>query len=216
LKWNFIDYDPDWSKFAEMIGAAAHWAKHLGQRTVLGVMIPVDHYWLSSLAQRGALESIDVVAIHGFPGMWTGSTYWWDWPHTWSGWSSKIRGIRAYTHGRPVWVTEAGYATCKGNSCMPGGFIQQTQRLSEAVAAPVERIYWYCVRDMSYDYPCIEMSEDGGRIDHREYHFGLSTVRGQRKLAWWTLKRALQEQTEESAISASRRPLVSPLSVVAG
>lgn len=214
LKWNFADYDPDWSKFAEMIAAAAFWAKHLGQRTVLGGMIPVDHHWLNSLQKRGVLDSIDVVAIHGFPGMWTGSSYWWDWPQTWSGWSSKIQGIRLCTGDRPVWVTESGYATCKGNTASPGGFIEQSQRLSEAMQAPVERMYWYCVRDMSYDYPCIEMSEDDGRMDHREYHFGLSTVRGERKLAWWTLRRALEEETEWRRIPAWRTPSGAPLTAM--
>ena len=194
LKWNFSGYDPDWSKFAEMIAGAAYWAKNLGQRTVLGGMIPVDHHWLAALQSRGALDCIDVVAIHAFPGMWTDSTHWWDWPTHWRGWSSKIQDIVPHSNGRPIWVTESGYATCKGNTRNAGGFIEQSIRLSEALRAPTERLYWYCARDLSYDYACIEMTEDGGRIDHREYHLGLTAVNGQRKPAWWTLRAALADE----------------------
>ena len=196
-----------------MIGAAAYWAKHLGQRTVLGGIIPVDHHWLNLLQQRGALDSVDVIAIHAFPGLWTGSAHWWDWPQAWSGWTSKIRGIQPYTNDRPVWVTESGYATCKGNTPRPGGFIEQSQRLAEAMNAPTERLYWYCVRDLSPDCPCIEMSEDGGRIDYREYHFGLSTVHGQRKLAWWTLRKALKEESEVRTITSLKAPSRSRLDI---
>jgi hypothetical protein len=30
FKWDFQRFDPDWRKFAEMIGMAAYWARHLG------------------------------------------------------------------------------------------------------------------------------------------------------------------------------------------
>src|SRR4051812_43224990 len=66
-KWDFEHYDPGWQKFAEMIGAAAYWAKQRGQTTVLGGMIPVDHHWLNLMKWRGVLDWIDVVAIHAFP-----------------------------------------------------------------------------------------------------------------------------------------------------
>lgn len=193
LKWNFVDYDRDWSKFAEMIGAAAYWAKHCGQRTVLGGMIPVDPYWLMNLAHRGVLDWIDIVAIHAFPGMWTDHSYWWDWPADWFGWDAKVQEIVPYTSSRPVWVTESGFATCKGNSPQPAGFDEQTKRLYDAVRAPVERLYWYCVRDMARDRACIEMTEDCGRIDYREYNLGLTTASGKRKSAWNALQGILRE-----------------------
>jgi CDP-paratose 2-epimerase len=194
LKWNFPVYDPDWSKFSEMIAAAAYWAKHLGQKTVLGGMMPVDESWLQILAHRGVLEYIDVVGIHGFPGMWNTQSYWWDWPEHWFGWEEKLNKIRLSARGLPIWITEAGFATCKGNSREPGGFSEQSERLREAAEASAGRVYWYCVRDMSYDYPCIEMTEDRGRLDHREYHLGLTTADGKRKLAWHTFREFLCQQ----------------------
>lgn len=205
LKWDFVRYDPDWSKFAEMIAAAAHWAKFCGQSTVLGGMIPVDPYWLDNLAQRGALDCIDIIGIHAFPGMWTGDAYWWDWPEQWSGWSSKIRGIERYVAHRPVWVTETGYATCEGNTPLPGGFQDQKHRLFDAVRAPAERLYWYCVRDLPYSCPCIEMTEDGGRIDFREYHLGLSTSNGVRKAAWHFLYQLLRKESLACSSMATAR-----------
>jgi CDP-paratose 2-epimerase len=194
LKWNFPVYDPDWSKFSEMIAAAAYWAKHLGQKTVLGGMMPVDESWLQILAHRGVLEYIDVVGIHGFPGMWNTQSYWWDWPEHWFGWEEKLNKIRLSAQGLPIWITEAGFATCKGNSREPGGFSEQSERLLEAAEASAGRVYWYCVRDLSYDYPCIEMTEDRGRLDHREYHLGLTTADGKRKLAWHTFREFLCQQ----------------------
>ena len=207
IKWDFVNCDPDWSKFAKMISAAAYWAKCSGQTTVLGGMIPVDHYWLENLALRGALDCIDIVGIHAFPGMWTGDSYWWDSPNQWSDWSSKIRAIEQYTGNRPVWVTETGYATCKGNSPLPGCFREQTFRLFDAVCAPAKRLYWYCVRDMSYDFPCIEMAEDGGRIDYREYHLGLTTSNGRRKPAWHLLYQLLQKESISAVSIAATRQI---------
>jgi CDP-paratose 2-epimerase len=135
--------------------------------------------------------------------MWTGHRYWWDWPDHWFGWQAKIEGILPYTKGLPVWVTESGYATCKGNTPTSGGFTEQSLRLSDAIRAPVDRLYWYCVRDMPYNYACIEMTEDGGRIDYREYHLGLTTVSGKRKLAWHTLSRLLDEGVEHGEPGSS-------------
>jgi hypothetical protein len=79
--------------------------------------------------------------------MWTGDSYWWDSPDQWSDWSSKIRAIEQYAGNRPVWVTETGYATCKGNSPLPGCLREQTFRLFDAVCAPAKRLYWFRVLD---------------------------------------------------------------------
>jgi CDP-paratose 2-epimerase len=203
LKWNFADYDPDWAKFSEMVGAAAYWAKRCGQRTVLGGMMPVDKHWLKMLANRGVLDVVDVVAIHSFPGMWTGDRYWWDWPRDWHGWPARIQDIQSCTASHPIWVTETGFATCQENSGLPNGHEQQCKWLFNAIFAPAERLYWYCVRDMSYRHPCIEMTEDGGRIDHREYHLGLTTAAGKRKPAWQLLWRLMHDGLEE-AVSYNR------------
>ena len=161
--------------------------------------MPVDRFWLSMLADRGVLDVVDVVAIHSFPGMWTSDRYWWDWPKDWHGWPTKICDIQNYANGHPIWVTETGYATCQTESGKSNGYSEQSKRLFHAMSAPVARLYWYCVRDLSYRHACIEMTEDGGRIDHREYHLGLTTVAGRRKPAWQLLSRLMCDGLDEEA-----------------
>jgi CDP-paratose 2-epimerase len=70
LKWNFERFDPHWKKFPEMIIMAGYLARHCQKQTVLGGMIPVDYHGLDLMNSYGVLDHIDVVAIHGFPGMW--------------------------------------------------------------------------------------------------------------------------------------------------
>jgi CDP-paratose 2-epimerase len=72
VKWNFTVFDPSWEKFGRMIGMAAYWAKQRGCRTALGGMMPVDPHWLRLLESYGVLPHLDVIAIHGFPGLWEG------------------------------------------------------------------------------------------------------------------------------------------------
>jgi CDP-paratose 2-epimerase len=198
LKWNYRDHDKDWWKFSEMVGAAAYWAKQCKMQTILGGIIPVDPEWLNRMSERGVLDYIDIIAIHAFPGMWSGESYWWDWPQHWHGWDTKVQCIRPQANGRPIWVTETGYATCLGNSPRLYDQGEQTCRLIDALCAPIERVYWYCVRDIPYHYPCIEMTEDGGRVDHREYHLGLTAANGKRKPAWFALRKMMQEGLSHS------------------
>src|SRR5690606_23459355 len=87
LKWDFPTFDPEWRKFGEMVGTAAYWAQQRRVPTVLGGMIPVDPHWLGLMKRWGALPYIDVVAIHGFPGMWWDDAPNWDWYRDWHGWS---------------------------------------------------------------------------------------------------------------------------------
>src|SRR5690606_20680208 len=89
-KWDFERFDPGWSKFARMIGMAAHWAKQRGKQTVLGGMIPVDPSWLGILREHDVLRSLDVVGIHAFPGMWWEEAPCWDWRTHWDGWEAKV------------------------------------------------------------------------------------------------------------------------------
>ncbi|MDX5442970.1 MAG: NAD-dependent dehydratase, partial [Hymenobacteraceae bacterium] len=68
---NKLEYDytldKNWFKFAEMIGGAAYWAKQRGKKTVLGGMSPIDPNWLQLMFDRGVMQYIDAVGIHGFP-----------------------------------------------------------------------------------------------------------------------------------------------------
>ena len=136
LKWDFIRCDPEWQKFGEMIGCAAYWCQQRGVPTVLGGMIPVDHHWLRLMGQYGVLPYIDVVAIHGFPGMWWDEHPNWDWLRDWAGWPAKVDYIKGHAQGRPIWITETGVATWDLALKRVAKEELQVQCLEEAAEAP--------------------------------------------------------------------------------
>lgn len=194
LKWDFKLYDPGWQKFGAMVGEAAMRAKRRGKGTVLGGMIPVDHHWLELMGDAGALEHMDVIGIHAFPGMWWDHhPYCWDWKSHWRGWREKIEYIGAYADGRPIWVTETGFANWCMTRSRPALHVEQGERLIEALQAPTERLYWYCALDLAPSRACIEMTEDAGRIDHNEYHLGLVAHEGTCKPSYYLLKHCLHK-----------------------
>lgn len=180
LKWDFERFDPDWSKFARMIGYGAGAVKRLGRTAVLGGMVPVDPAWLRLMNRHGALEEIDVIAIHGFPEMWWPDRPNWDWYQQWKGWDEKVEKINRVADGRPVWITETGLATWNFDRDQEGRFELQTEMLQLAASAPVERVYWYSLIDLDPERPAIE----GFHVDENEYHLGLVTFDGRKKPAW--------------------------------
>lgn len=187
-KWNFPEYDPTWVKFGEMVGTAAYWARHCGKATVLGGMIPVDHTWLQLMEKYGALTYMDIVAIHGFPEMWWEDAPNWEWYLRWHGWRSRVEYIAAYAGARPIWITETGLATWDMAQECVGRHNLQVVMLERAIAAPVERLYWYSLIDLAPDRAAIE----GFHVDENEYHMGLVTYDGEKKPAYHWLKEYLR------------------------
>jgi CDP-paratose 2-epimerase len=187
FKWDFETYDPNWRCFGEMVGCAAYWASQRGVTTVLGGMMPVDPHWLDLMDQAGALEQMDVVGIHGFPGMWWPDLPNWDWHSHWNGWAEKIANISKSGRGRPVWVTETGFATWDLAESRTGKHAFQETALLEAIEAPAARTYWYSLIDLAPEREAIE----GFHVDENEYHLGLVTHQGLRKPAFHALQAAL-------------------------
>ncbi len=150
--------DPSWLNFCEMIGAAAYWAQHRGKKTVLGGMAPVDLNWLNMVGERGLLAHIDAVGIHGFPGTWE---------FEWDDWSQSVPNVRDLLHRHgceaEIWITETGFSTWKHDER------GQIRSFLQAIAAPVERIYWYAAHDLHPELP----TQDGFHTDSRHYHMGL-------------------------------------------
>ena len=94
--WDF-EIDPDWSKFARMIELAADavTAENPRLTRVLGGISPIDPSFIQNLQTKGALEKIDVVALHGFP---------LDWNHwTIHEWPDKIQ-IGSCVTSRISWI----------------------------------------------------------------------------------------------------------------
>ena len=98
--WDF-EIDKDWSAFAEMANLASAAIRSESPRLtqVLGGISPIDPAFIARMEKKGVLNSVDAVAVHGFP---------LDWNHwTIHEWPSKLDEIRAVT-GRPLWVSEVG------------------------------------------------------------------------------------------------------------
>jgi len=193
-KWNFVEHDPRWRQFGEMVGTAAYWAKQRHRTTVLGGMIPVDHTWLGLMYWYGVMPYIDVVAIHGFPEMWWNDAPNWEWYTHWRGWEGQIGYISDYAEGRPIWVTETGLATWDMDRSCVGRHDLQVMMLEQAAAAPAERVYWYCAIDLSPQREAIE----GFHVDENEYHMGLVTCASERKPAYYRFKELLVNGSVES------------------
>lgn len=190
-KWDFARFDPDWSKFGQMVRGAARRAKLQGVPTVLGGMIPVDHHWLDLMAQYGALDDIDVIAIHGFPGMWWDGDICWERKAHWRGWANKVNDIASHARGRPIWITETGLATWDLERSRPARFQRQVRRLTAASHAPADRVYWYCLADLDPQREAIE----GFHVDENEYHLGLVTATGQAKPAYQRFRKLLARRS---------------------
>jgi CDP-paratose 2-epimerase len=184
-----------------MIRDAANWTKRRGQKTVLGGMIPVDPHWLMLLGDYGALDHIDVVAIHGFPGMWWDGGRNWDWHAHWNGWDAKAHSLRAAARGKPIWVTETGLATWELTLAREAKFDLQVRMLCDAADAPVDRVYWYCLFDLDPMRDAIE----GFHVDENEYHLGLLTHDGRRKPAWAVMREMMQTSASGTTVPSEAR-----------
>jgi len=173
---NLLDWDwrldPDWMKFCTMIGAAAYWARARGKRVVLGGACPTDTNWLQLMGNRGILNVIDAVGVHGFPGIWDsveGGT----WPGNWIDVLQDVREtVQAFNPKLELWITETGYSTWRQDP------YQQVDAFLKALDAPAERLYWYGLRDLPPELPV----QEGLNFDVRHYHFGLEYADGRKKL----------------------------------
>ena len=188
-EWDWT-LDPHWTKFGEMIGAAACWAQRRGKKTVLGGMSPVDGHWLSRMFELGVMEYIDVVGIHGFPDIFD---------YTWKGWKTNIDMIAGVLKDRgsrsEVWVTEAGFSTWQHDER------KQIGVFLEFLEAPAAKIFWYGINDLDPALAAV----DRFHLDEREYFFGLRKADGSPKLLYRLLEnggvpavRTLASKTEKT------------------
>lgn len=166
--------DKSWVRFAQMIQYAARKAHTAGKKTVLGGMSPVDLNWLQTMIDLGALEMIDVVGIHGFPGVF--DSYW-------NGWDEQVKKLRKLLKANDlghveVWITEAGYSTRHFDES------QQLKEFINLLKVDVPKVYWYSLNDLDEHYPTV----DGFHLDEREYSFGLAAPGNKPKLLYKILK----------------------------
>ncbi len=161
--------DESWETFTKMIRMASYWARQLGKKTVLGGMSPIDPGWLKHIADKGALEFIDVIGIHGFPDVFDSH---------WKGWETSIIELKEILKQRnlseEIWITETGYSTWRYDEKV------QLDKFLRLLNVPTNRVYWYSLRDLSQYRPTV----DGFHMDEREYHFGLLCEDGREKLLY--------------------------------
>jgi CDP-paratose 2-epimerase len=167
-EWDWT-LDPHWTKFGEMIGGAAYWARQRGKKTVLGGMSPVDPHWLCRMFELGLMEYIDAVGLHGFPDTFD---------YGWKGWETNISMVREvldeHECGAELWVTEAGYSTWQHDER------GQIATFLEFADAPASRLYWYGLDDLDPALAAV----DRFHLDEREYCFGLKRQDGSPKLLY--------------------------------
>jgi CDP-paratose 2-epimerase len=169
LDWDWRE-DPDWLRFCEMIGAAAHWTKHRGWQPVLGGPCPFDPNLLHLFGQRGLLGTVSAVGFHAFPGTWDSEA------GGWLGYDSHLATMRSvldqYNPAAQIWITEAGYSTWRHDEAT------QVDRFRLAQAAPADRFYWYCWQDIPKSVPV----QEGLYFDPRHYFLGVTDAAGRPKM----------------------------------
>jgi CDP-paratose 2-epimerase len=159
--------DPHWQTYCAMIGGAAYWSQRRGKRTVLAGLSAFDPNWLELMFRRGVMQYIDAVGIHGFPG--TSEMIW-------GGWQSLLETVQqSLNHHRSaaeIWITATGYSTWRHDE------YEQLRAFAAAIETPVERVYWYCARDLDPEFS----TREGFHADERDYYFGLEHCDGSAKL----------------------------------
>jgi beta-xylosidase len=178
--WDF-KVDSDWKIFAEMIIAASHAIRRENRDLpiVLGGISPIDPHFIELLGSYGALEGVDIVAVHGFP---------LDWNH-WQihEWPKKIEEIRAVTHTR-IWVSEAGVSSFGAEEVQVFGL----QRTAELLLPIVERVHWYSLLDLPVTWTATTRHKEAeGSAYYRHYYMGLLREDGSPKLAAQTFPSGL-------------------------
>jgi beta-xylosidase len=170
--WDF-GLDPDWKIFASMVKSAA--AAIVAERPrlirVMGGISPIDPSFVQRLDANGALECVEVVAVHGFP---------LDWNH-WQidEWPDKLAAIRAVT-SHPVWVSEVGVSTFGAEEVQEFGLL----RTAALLDGRVDRIHWYSLYDLPRAWPATTRHREAeGSAYYRHFHMGLLRENGEPKLA---------------------------------
>ncbi len=168
-----LQLDPEWRQFAEMVKLAARAvaAENPDLVRVLGGMSPIDAGWVKRMEEYGVLETLDAVAVHGFP---------LDWNH-WmlNEWPARLAEIQAATD-LPVWVSEVGISTFGAEEVQEFGL----QRTAELLIGRAPRIHWYSLYDLPAAWPATTRHREAeGSSYYRHFHMGLLREDGTPKLA---------------------------------
>jgi beta-xylosidase len=167
------DLDPEWARFAEMAIMAGQAVKAVNPSLprVLGGISPIDPGFMRNMADRGVLDHVEAVAVHGFPLDW----------NLWSihEWPEKLNEIRAVT-SLPVWVSEVGVSSFGAEEVQAWGL----ERTAELLVGRTERIHWYSLYDLPRTWEATTRHKEAeGSSYYRHFHMGLLREDGTPKQA---------------------------------
>ena len=165
--------DPEWNIYARMVRAAgeAIAAENPAMPRVLGGISPIDPSFLLNMESKGALEHVDMVAVHGFPLDW----------NLWQidEWPAKLDEIRGVTR-LPVWVTEAGVSSFGAEEVQAWGL----DRTASLLIGRTPRIHWYSLYDLPRAWEATTRHREAeGSAYYRHFAMGLLREDGTPKLA---------------------------------
>jgi beta-xylosidase len=120
----------------------------------------------------GALDHVDVVAVHGFPLDWN------LWPiHEWP---DRIAEIEAVVPDHDVWVTEVGVGSFGAEEVQLFGL----DRTAELLLDRVPRVFWYSLFDLPREWEATTRHREAeGSSYYRHFYMGLLREDGTPKLA---------------------------------
>jgi beta-xylosidase len=167
------ELDPDWTAFGQMaiLGGQAIAAEAPGLLRVLGGISPIDPAFIVKLQERGVLDHLDVVALHGFPLDW----------NLWQidEWPDRLKEIQSVTN-LPIWVTEVGVSTFGAEEVQEFGL----QRTADLLIGRVPRIHWYSLYDLPRSWEATTRHREAeGSSYYRHFYMGLLREDGTPKLA---------------------------------
>lgn len=158
--WDFL-LDPGWPVFGSLVRDSAAAIRQIRPDIplVLGGLSPIDHRFVDRLRELGALENIDVLAVHGFPFDWN------LWPM--EEWPERIDRLRE-EFGRPVWITETGVSSFATETVAAWGLRESRRVLAD------EKVFWYTLLDLSPEREATTRHRQAeGSSYWRHFHFGL-------------------------------------------
>ena len=170
--WDF-ELDAGWRTFSKMTRLAADAVRSENPRLtrVLGGISPIDPGFLGNMRDQGVLETVDAVAVHGFP---------LDWNHwTIHEWPAKLDEVRAVTQ-HALWVSEVGVSTFGAEEVQEFGL----RRTAELLVGRAARIHWYSLYDLPRAWPATTRHREAeGSSYYRHFYMGLLREDGTAKLA---------------------------------